>query len=118
MKPSNDFIIEAFKKRLPIIDPDNFVIMSDKGELHAQDILKEMNEGTEFGLNFIESIRKMVFSIPKNTEGVSIIVGTRKLNTQEIVKEMEEGTEFGLNFLESALDIVFKILQKSFQKKS
>jgi len=108
-------IITAFQTWIEKSNDNDFVVVSHKGELNAQAILKEMKKGSEFGLNFLNSIEKMVFNIP---EDCSIISGNGELFGPDIVKEMKEGTDFGPGFLASSLEVTFDTLKLSFTKKS
>ncbi len=58
-----DPIIKNFEEWVKTIDPNDISIPCGERNLNALDVLQEMKDGTEFGKNFIESIKKGEYKI-------------------------------------------------------
>lgn len=121
----NDPFIKAYEHWLRTVNPADYSIKTSNGEINAQQILDEMNNETEFGNNFSNSLekvhKKLALEPLQNAEpdDFKIHVGLNTYNAKEILEQMTTGkTEFGGNFRDSALSIAIQVIMKSLKKES
>jgi hypothetical protein len=117
MTETQNKIVTAFEAWTETINSQKFVMLTGDGELNAKDVLKEMKEGSAFGVNFLQSIEIFVYNVfPEGCNGMDcdFIDGNGgRSSFNDLVQRMEA---VGSDFLEDRLKLVFESFERGLKK--